>query len=457
MSSSRRHDPTIVPDGSAEGTAVAAFDLVVRACRLEGDPAVVDIAIRNGRVAEIRPEIPQDGERELDAEGRLASPAFVQPHIHLDKVGLAAAVGPNQTGTLAEAISLLHRAKRAGTVEAVAARAGTVIRQAVLSGTSFIRSHVDVDTIGGLVPLRGVLRAAREHADICDVEVVAFPQEGLLRDPGALELMELAMGEGASAVGGMPHWEHTPSASREHIAQCMALARRWDADVDMHVDETDDPASRTLEMLLDATEHHGWEGRVTASHCCAMAAWEDDYVRGIVRRIAELDVNVVTNPATNLLLQGRHDGLTPRRGLPPIKALLEAGVRIGCGQDCVHDAFYPFGAADPLEVALLLCHAAQLSLPHEVAHALASIRQAAAGVVGLESYGLQPGADAHLVVLDAFDSEEALRLQASRRWVVHAGRVVAETETRSVLHRVPPDSVPPSGVVPRLQPDQEQT
>ena len=157
-----------------------------------------------------------------------------------------------------------------------------MICQAVLSGTTFIRSHVDVDTIGGLVPLRGVLQAAREHADICDVQIVAFPQEGLLRDPGALELMETAMEEGAGVVGGMPHWELTPAASREHIDDCLALARRWDADVDMHVDETDDPASRTLEMLLDAADRAGWAERVTASHCCAMAAWEEPYVRRIV-------------------------------------------------------------------------------------------------------------------------------------------------------------------------------
>jgi cytosine/creatinine deaminase len=428
--------------------AGSACDLLLRGCHLDGEPAVVDIAIRDGRIVEIGPAIRSESVQELDADGRLASPAFVQPHIHLDKVGLAAAVGPNRTGTLAEAISLLHQTKRTATVEAVAARAGTVIRQAVLSGTTFIRSHVDVDTIGGLVPLRGVLRAAREHADICDVQIVAFPQEGLLRDPGALELMEAAMGQGATVVGGMPHWERTPSASRQHIADCMALARRWDADVDMHVDETDDPASRTLEMLLDAADRDGWAERVTASHCCAMAGWEEDYVRRIVQRIAELEVNVITNPATNLLLQGRDDGMTPRRGLPPIKALLDAGVRIGCGQDCVHDAFYPFGAADPLQVALVLCHAAQLSLPGEVDHALASIREVAAAVVGLDSYGLRPGATAHLVVLEAADGREALRLQAARRWVIHAGRLVAETETHSRLHRNPCELTGGGGLIP---------
>lgn len=436
---------------SRNGTA---HDLLLRGCRLDGRSGLFDIAITDGRIAQVADRIEADARRVLEGGGRLASPAFVQPHIHLDKVGSAVAVGPNRSGTLREAIALLHKAKRTATVEAVAARAGVVIRQAVLSGTTFIRSHVDVDTIGGLTPLQGVLQAAREHADICEVQLVAFPQEGLLRDPGALELMDAAMNAGAKVVGGMPHWELTPADSRTHIDDCLALARRYDADVDMHVDETDDPRSRTLEMLLDAADRHGWGPRVTASHCCAMAAWEEEYVRRIVTRIAELKVNIVTNPMTNLYLQGRDDGLTPRRGLPPVKALLEAGVTVGCGQDCVQDTFCPLGAADPLQVVLVLCHAAQLTMPGEIEHALASVRHAAAALVGLTPYGLQDGAPADIVVLDAPDASEALRLQAARRWVIRAGRVIAETEVRSILHRQA--AQPIGATTPLSQSDQEE-
>jgi cytosine deaminase len=431
-------------------------DFVLRRGHIEG-VGLVDVAIRAGRIVEIAANIVADGTDELDVAGRLLSPAFVQPHIHLDKVGLGAQVGPNQTGTLAEAISLLHQAKRVATVDAVARRAKAVIEQAVISGTTYIRSHVDVDSIGGLVPLRGVLRAARETSDICDVQIVAFPQEGLVRDPGALELMSQAMEEGADVVGGMPHWEHNEAAARQHIEDCLALAQRMDADVDMHVDETDDPGSRTLEILLDTADRLGWAERVTASHCCAMAAWEEEYVRWIVERIAAVGASVITNPGTNLLLQGRGDGLTPRRGLPPVKALIAAGVRVGCGQDCVQDAFYPFGNADPLQVALVLCHAAQLSLPDEIAHAVDSVRETAAAIVGLDTYGLRSGAIANIVVLDAASAAEAMRLQAPRRWVIHAGRVVAETETRSILHRAPTDAAGPGMLVTSVQQQQEQT
>jgi cytosine deaminase len=412
-----------------------ALDLVIRGCRVEGSPSLVDVGIRGERIAQVTSNLAADGTRELSAEGRLVSPAFVQPHIHLDKVGVAPLLAPNEPGTLARAIELLHETKRAATVEETSNRAGVVIRQAVMSGTTYIRSHVDVDLIGGLVPLQGVLRAAREHEDICEVEIVAFPQEGLVRHPGADDLMKEAMAMGADVVGGMPHWEHDLEAARSHIDFCMELAVRRGASVDMHIDETDDPASRTFELLLDATERYGWQGKVAASHCCSMAGWDREYLAKVVARAANLDVSVVTNPGTNLLLQGRDDSPPQRRGVPPVKALLDSGLRVAAGQDCIADAFYPFGAADQLQVALILCHASQLSTPTEIDHALAAIRQSAAEVVRLEDYGLAPGCLANIIILEAENSHEALRLQAKARWVVHRGRLVAETSVQNQLHR----------------------
>ena len=415
--------------------ARSGFDLIIRRARVEGRRALADIAISGGMIRHVEDQVTGDGEAELDASGRLVSPAFVQPHIHLDKVGTLPLLGKNATGTLREAIEILHRIKRSSGPQEVAARAGVVIRQAVLSGTTRIRTHVDVDTVGGLTPLQGVMQAAREHADLCDVQVVVFPQEGIIRDPGTAELMDAAMREGGDVVGGMPHWEPTEEAAREHIGICMRLAQRHDADIDMHVDETDDPRSRTLAMLIEATEGSGWQGRVTASHCCAMAAWSDEYAIEVIRRAAAADLNFVTNPATNLLLQGRMDGEPRRRGLPRVKELLAAGLTVGCGQDCVQDGFYPFGAADQLQVALILCHAAQLSVPAEIDAALASIRHAAAHVMGVRGYGLEPGCTADLIVLDCEDMHEALRLQANRRWVIRRGAVVAATSITSSINR----------------------
>jgi cytosine deaminase len=410
-------------------------DLVLRRCKLEGRTGPADIAIRDGVITGIGARVATAGRAELDAEGRLVTSAFVQPHIHLDKVGTLPLLGSNRSGTLAEAIDILHQIKRSASAGEVAARAGVVIRQAVLSGTTRIRTHVDVDTIGGLTPLRGVIQAAREHADLCDIQIVAFPQEGIIRDRGAAGLLAAAMREGAGLVGGMPHWEPSQKAARDHIAVCMDLARQFDADVDMHVDETDDPRSRTLAMLIDATLARGWQGRVTAGHCCAMAAWDQSYASQIIARAAAAQVAFVTNPATNLLLQGRGDREPRRRGIPPIKQLLAAGLTVACGQDCVQDGFYPFGTADQLQVALILCHAAQLSTPPELDAALRAIGAAAAHLMGVSGYGLEPGCAADLIVLDADTMHEALRLQATRRWVIRRGAVVAQTQPTSTLSR----------------------
>jgi cytosine deaminase len=410
---------------------VSGHDLVVRGARVDG--ALVDLAIAGERIAAIGG--PFEATAELDAGGRLVVPAFVQPHIHLDKVLTGPLLGPNRTGTLAEAIALSHAVKRAATADEVRERAGRVIRAAVLAGTTAIRSHVDVDTIGGLTGLRGVVAARDDHAALCSVQLVAFPQEGIWRDPGTDELMAEAMRAGADVVGGMPHWEADLEAARRHIAFCLDLAVSCDADVDMHVDETDDPCWRSFELLIEEAERRDWGARTTAGHLCAMASWEDGYAARVIARAAAAGVMVATNPPTNLMLQGRGDAEPRRRGIPRIKELLAAGVVVGAGQDCVDDAFYPFGSADPLQVALIVAHAAQLGTPDEIAAALRMVTADAARLLRLPDYGIAPGARADLVVLDAETGRDALREQAARRWVVRGGRVVAETIVERRLHQ----------------------
>ena len=405
-----------------------------------------DLVIRDARVGDVRADVAIAGERiaaigarfegpELDAGGRLVMPAFVQPHVHLDKVLTGPVLGPNRTGTLAEAIAISHRVKRAAAVEEIRARAGEVIRSAVIAGTTAIRSHADVDTIGGLKELRGVAAARADHADLCDIQLVAFPQEGIWRDPGTDELMAAAMDEGADVVGGMPHWENGLDEARRHIAFCLDLALRHDADVDMHVDETDDPYWRSFEILVEEADRRGWGPRTTAGHVCAMASWEDDYAAAVIRRAAAAGVMVATNPPTNLMLQGRGDREPRRRGIPRGQELLAAGVTVAAGQDCVDDAFYPFGAADPLQVALITAHAAQLGTPDEIAAALRMVTDDAARLLRLPDYGVVVGARADLVILDAESPRDALREQAARRWVLRGGRVVAETVVEKRLGR----------------------
>jgi cytosine/creatinine deaminase len=412
------------------------IDLIIRRVRIEDREGLHDIAVDAGRIIAIAPSIEESASVELDGDGRLASPALIEPHIHLDKVGSLPLLPPNRSGTLAEAISLLHETKRAASIPEIAERAGVVIRQAVLAGATVIRSHVDVDTIGGLRPLRGVLQARAEHADLCDIQIVAFPQEGIDRDPGAAELMEAAMEAGADLVGGMPHWELDRDAAGRHVEFCFDLAERHDADIDMHVDELDDPNARTLELVTDAVEAHAYGGRVTASHCCSMVAWEQEYADRIIRRMAEVGVHLISNPLS-LVLQGRNDAEPRRRGIARVKECLAAGVVCGTGQDCVNDAFYPFGAGDPLQVALLQAHAAQLTEPEEIKAVLGMVREAAARILRLPDYGLYEGARGDVIVLDAETPLDALRLQAPRRWTIRGGRIVAENARSVQLHRLP--------------------
>ncbi|HEX7189900.1 MAG TPA: amidohydrolase family protein, partial [Actinomycetes bacterium] len=294
----------------------------------------------------------------------------------------------------------------------------------------------DVDTIGGLVPLQGVVAAARDCADIADVQVIAFPQEGILCDPGAADLMATAMTSGATVVGGMPHWESGAADQREHVRICFALAQLHDADVDMHVDETDDGSVRTLAMVVEETERRGWQGRVTVGHVCALAAADHDYADEVIAGCARAGITVVSNPVTNLVIQGRGDRGLVRRGTTRVRELMAAGVPVAFGQDCVKDGFYPYGRGDLLEVALVSAHAAHLATVEEQHLALAAVTTVPAAAWRLgTTYGVQAGARADLQLYGASSWPEVLRLQDPPRQVWFRGRSVARTTVTRELRR----------------------
>ena len=401
----------------------------------------MDVVVEGERILAVA-EGAGAGLRGVDAAGRLLLPAFIDTHIHLDKVLIRGELREHD-GTLAGAISAIHERKRRYTVEDVRARAREVIRSSVLSGTTRLRSHVDVDTIGGLIPLEGVQAAARDCAGIAEVQTIAFPQEGILRDPGTRRLMEAALEAGADVVGGMPHWERTPSEQREHVAICFELAERHDKDVDMHVDETDDGAVRTLEMVADETERRGWQGRVTAGHVCALAAADEDYASRVIEKCSRLGITVVSNPVTNLVIQGRGDRGLVRRGTTRIAELRSAGVNLAFGQDCVDDGFYPFGRGDMLEVALISAHAAHLASAADLAYAMNAVTEAPARSWRIADYGVKPGARADLQLFSAPGWPEALRLQRPPERVWHRGRQVAATTVTTELLGAPAGAAEP--------------
>jgi cytosine/creatinine deaminase len=414
------------------GALPMTLDILVRNVALWGNEGLCDLGIANGRFVSVNPS----GESSvavmtIDAEGRMAVPGFVEPHIHLDKALISERAPVNRSGTLNEAIEILWELKRNYVVDEIAGRASRVLTQALDHGISKLRTHVDVDPIGGTRPAEGLIRARDRFRDLIDIQIVAFPQEGIVKSPGTEALMRKVMELGVDVVGGMPFNEASPADSRRHIEIVFDIARQFDADIDMHVDETDDPSARTLEVLADLTIANGWQGRVTAGHTCALAGYPRNYADHVISRLRQADVNMIANPGTNLMLQGRLDDYPKRRGVTQVKELLAAGVNVACGQDCVHDTFYPFGQNDPLEIAFLLCHASHMSQPAEILTVMDMVTRNGAKALRVPDFGVAVGSVADLVVLDACDARAAFATRLPRRWVIRKGKLIAQTSVET--------------------------
>ena len=412
-----------------------AVDLLVTNARLPGVDERTTIAVRGERIDAIGDER-AGAERVLDAQGGLVAAGFVDPHVHLDKAYIAPELPPNESGTLSEAITSIHDRKAEYTVDDVRERAIRGIEAHVRNGCTRLRTHVDVDTIGGLTPLRGVLAAREACAKIADVEIVAFPQEGIHQDPGTAALLERALEDGADLVGGMPDNERSDADRRAHVDVCLDLAASHDVAVDMHVDETDDPSARSLEYLAAEAIDRDVDRPITAGHTCALAAYDATHAARVIDLVADAGLAMITNPPTNLLLQGRHDDHPKRRGITRVDELVDAGVLVAAGQDCLLDGFYPYGRASMLETALLTAHAAQLTTPVERQLAWAFVTENAADLVGVP-HGIEAGKPATFNVFPpaVTNRHEAIRRGRRPQWVVHEGAIVAETELESTVHR----------------------
>jgi cytosine deaminase len=416
------------------------MDLVVRNARLRRREQLVDIAIEHGRIMALGPalgpELGATARQTIDAAGHLVIPGFVNLHLHADKSLLGEVMRPNLSGTLPEAIEITNEFKRKYDPQEVAQRAGRVLETGIRNGTTFCRLFADVGTIGGLQAARGLLLAREKYQDFCDVQVVAFPQEGIVRDPGAAELLEEALREGCNVVGGLPWYEYTDQDARAHIDICFDLAKRHDRDIHMLVDDTDDANSRSLEYLALKTMREEFHGRVAASHCGAMAGYNDVYAAKVIDMVATASITISVNAHINLVCSARIDREPKRRGIARVKELLARGVNVVSSQDDVDDPYYPFGKPDQLEVALMMAHTAQLTLPHELEQVLDMVTVNAARAARLPDYGMAPGCKADLVVLGAPSVRAALRLQPHRRHVIKNGIEVARTTVREEL-RIP--------------------
>ena len=387
----------------------------------------IDLLARDGRFVEVGPGLhaPEGSER-LDAQGWLVSPPFVDAHFHMDSTLTHGTPRVNQSGTLLEGIALWGELKPTLTEEAIAERALRYCDWAVAKGLLAIRSHVDVCD-PRLLAVRALLQVREQVRPYLDLQLVAFPQDGVLRSAGALDNLKRALDLGVDVVGGIPHFERTTSEGAASVKLLCELAAERGLRVDMHCDETDDPSSRHVEALAFEAQRLKLHGRVTGSHLTSMHSMDNAYAGKLIALMADAGLNAIANPLINITLQGRYDNYPKRRGMTRVPELMTAGVPVAFGHDCVMDPWYPLGSADMLEVASMGLHVGQLTSATQMQACFDAVTSVPARILGLEGYGLVPGCRADCVLLQARSPIEAIRLRAQRLAVVRAGRVIARS------------------------------
>jgi cytosine deaminase len=403
-----------------------SFDLIVRNATLPDGRDGLDIAIQGGRIAAVDRGIAAESARVIDALGCLVAPPFVDIHFHMDATLSLGLPRLNQSGTLLEGIALWGELKPLLTPEAVAERALRYCDLAVSQGLLAIRSHVDICD-DRLTAVDALLDVKRQIAPYIDLQLVAFPQDGYFRSPSAAKNLERALDKGVDMVGGIPHFERTMEDGARSIEVLCDIAAERGLMVDMHCDETDDPMSRHIETLAAETQRLGLHGRAAGSHLTSMHSMDNYYVSKLLPLIAEAGVHAVANPLINIVIQGRHDTYPKRRGMTRIPEMRQYGINAAFGHDCVMDPWYSLGSADMLDVAHMAVHVGHMTSRDAMRYCFDAVTTNAAKIMGLEGYGLDIGCNGDLVVLQAADPIEAIRLKARRLFVVRRGKVIAES------------------------------
>lgn len=401
------------------------LDLLITNCTLPDGRMGQDIAVKNGKISDVSLNISADAEERIDAQGNLVSPPFIDPHFHLDAALSLGIPRLNQSGTLLEGIALWGELKPLLTVEALKQRAHELIRWSIARGTLAIRSHVDTSD-ERLLAVEALLEVKKEVAPWLDLQLVAFPQDGYYRSPGAVENLKRALDMGVEVVGGIPHFERTMEDGRRSVIALCELAAERGLLVDMHCDETDDPMSRHIETLTCEAQRLGLQGRVAGSHLTSMHSMDNYYVSKLLPLMAEAEVTAIPNPLINIVIQGRHDTYPKRRGMTRIKEMRQFGINVALGHDCVMDPWYSLGSHDMLEVAHMAVHVGHMTGIDEMNDLFNAVTVNSAAVMHLEDYGLEKGKSADFVVLQASNPVEAIRLKAQRLYVVRRGNVISK-------------------------------
>jgi cytosine deaminase len=401
------------------------YDLLISNAHLLDKEGLWDIAVSDGKIAAIEPQIKHPAAHKIDARSGLVTMSFIDPHFHLDKV-----LSRNYLGAVSyqEAFSRAREAKKNFTVRDVESRVCAALELAVAQGIGTIRSQVDVDFATKLVSLEGVLRARERFQNLIDVEIVAFPQEGIVTDPEAPGLLREAVRLGVRLVGGLPEFERTPDDQRTHIQTILDIAEEFDINVDMHCDYTDLPEYKTLELLADIVLERGLVGRVTADHCCALAVYGSDEAARVIDKVQSAGISVIILPIANLQMLGGNSMTPMNRGSSRAKELLQAGINVCAGADNMFDIWFRFNRMDPIETAYITCLSTGMREDGEVREAFEMTTTRPARLLGIKNYDLAPGGRADLVIHSARSLVDMFRNLPGRRIHIKNGRAVGGIE-----------------------------
>ncbi len=410
------------------------LDLLITNATLPDGRTNMSVAVQAGKIVEVTPGLVAPAQDTIDAKGYLLAPPFCDPHFHMDSVLTYGKPRVNESGTLLEGIQLWGELKPTLVQDDIIQRALTYCDMAIARGLLHIRSHVDTSD-PRLLAVEALLEVKKRVAPTIDLQLVAFPQDGVLRSKGGVDNLKRALDMGVDIVGGIPHFERTMSEGATSVKLLCEIAAQRGKMVDMHCDETDDPMSRHIETLAFETQRLGLQGRVTGSHCTSMHSMDNYYVSKLIPLIAESGVHIVANPLINITLQGRHDTYPKRRGMTRVPELMAAGVTVGFGHDCVQDPWYPMGTGDMLEVAHMGLHVAQMTSQAGIRACFDAVTSNAAKIMQLDGYGLDVGCDASFILLQASDVIDAIRVRANRLEVFKRGKRVAQTPAvKPVVH-----------------------
>lgn len=402
--------------------------MIIKNAKLRGREGLWNIAIQDGKIHSLTQGESNGSQEILDAAGSLVSAPFIEPHIHLDTTLTAGEPEWNQSGTLFEGIQRWAQRKETLTHEDVKTRAKTALKWQMAQGIQHVRTHVDV-TDPSLTALKALLEVKEEMADYVDLQLVAFPQEGINSYPSGAELMEEALKMGADVVGGIPHFEFTREYGVASMKTVFDLAEKYDRLVDIHCDEIDDEQSRFVEVVAAEAYERGLGSRVTASHTTAMGSYNDAYTYKLFRLLKLSNINFVANPLVNIHLQGRFDTYPKRRGITRVKELLEAGLNVSFGHDDIFDPWYPLGTGNMLQVLHMGIHVSQLMGYEQIVNSFDLITDNSAKTLNIEEkYGIEEGKPANLIILDAENEYEAIRRQAAVKYSIRNGKIIAETK-----------------------------